>query len=361
MKIKNKKKAHFKNFQTTDFSNFSKIQKNLKNKKMLNNYNVLETLGKGSFGKVKKLIENTTKKNFAVKIIKMKKLRKKYKIKGKNLNSEIKKEIAILKKLKHPNIIKLKEVLYSQKKDNIYFIMEFLNSGQIEKIANLKNPSKTQKKDLKKKMYKIFDSIRYLHDFAKIAHFDLKEENILNCEKNSVKIIDFGCSVFLPENKMVKNSCNGTLAYLPPEVLLKKEKMVNGEKVDIWALGILAYFLVTGNRVFFDFSNFDDFSRKIQFLKFLEKLFFPEWVCENFKKIIKSCLSIDPEKRPSAKELMKFEFFEGFEDFGKYEEVVVGEDEIENSVCRVVENTFFASAKMLAISSKLKKKMTLLK
>ena len=339
----------------------------------------------------------------------MTKLRKKYKINGKNLNLEIKKEIAILKKLDHENVIKLKEVLFCEKKDEIYFIMEFIENGPILKICDF--PKKNNIKNLKIKIFQIFDAIFYLHEIAKIAHFDIKQENILNVKnekkqrgeymknhrgdpmnfsekqnfensKNQrgeymknhrgdymnfsekIKIIDFGCSIFLNSSKMVKNQISGTRGFFPPEILCKKKKLIDATKIDIYQIGLLIYYLVTGKKFFFIFENFqNEKEKKKKFLLYLKNLYFPEWIDNIFISLIKSCLQYNPDLRPSAKKILKHEFFQNkiFEKKKFYKEIILKNEDIENSVSKVISNTFFASAKMLVLGRKTKKKLSVFK
>jgi len=130
-------------------------------------------------------------------------------MKGYCLWKEIKKEIALLKKTNHPNIINLKEVIIEEKTDKVYFIMDYLKNGSLQPLEDLSEKSVAE---LKIKMLKILDAVYYLHKFAQIAHCDIKEENIMNCEENLIKIIDFGCAQFL-NNGVMKKKFSGTTAY----------------------------------------------------------------------------------------------------------------------------------------------------
>ena len=130
---------------------------------VINQYQIIETIGEGAFGKVKKCLEKTTNKFFAAKIIKQRMLRKKYRMKGYCLWKEIKKEIALLKKTDHPNIINLKEVIIEEKSDQVFFIMDYLKNGSLQALDDFSQKSIME---LKIKMLKILDAVYYLHNCA---------------------------------------------------------------------------------------------------------------------------------------------------------------------------------------------------
>ena len=159
-------------------------------------------------------------------------------------------EINMLKKLDHPNIINLYEVYES--KNSIYLIMEKCNGGElfdniIEHITKGKMYSEKQASEI---ILQILSAINYCHKNG-ICHRDLKPENILllnkeneNGENNKIKIIDFGLSQYISDKKL--NSRVGTAYYVSPEVLSGEYS----EKCDVWSIGIILCVLLTGEPPF---------------------------------------------------------------------------------------------------------------
>jgi calcium-dependent protein kinase len=200
-------------------------------------------IGKGGFSKVLEVRNKTTNAIRACKYI------SKAKMNEKTLKRTVR-EINMLKKLDHPNIIKLYEVYESNK--SIYLIMEKCNGGElfdniIEHITKGKMYSEKQVSEI---ILQILSAISYCHKNG-ICHRDLKPENILllnkeneNGENNKIKIIDFGLSQYISDKKL--NSRVGTAYYVSPEVLSGEYS----EKCDVWSIGIILCVLLTGEPPF---------------------------------------------------------------------------------------------------------------
>ena len=206
-------------------------------------YEIVSQIGKGGYSKVFEVRNKTTNAIRACKYI------SKVKMNEKTLERTLR-EINMLKKLDHPNIIKLYEVYES--KNSIYLIMEKCNGGElfdniIEHITKGKMYSEKQVSEI---ISQILSAINYCHKNG-ICHRDLKPENILllnkeneNEENYKIKIIDFGLSQYISDNKL--NSRVGTAYYVSPEVL-------SGEytkKCDVWSIGIILCVLLTGEPPF---------------------------------------------------------------------------------------------------------------
>ena len=134
-----------------------------------------------------------------------------------------------------------------------------------------------------------------------ICHRDLKLENILLSDRQRIKIIDFGFSIRTPEDSKLKIFC-GTSSYMAPEIVRKAE--YNGFKVDVWALGVVLYVLLTGRFPFKAKTEKELFAR-IQTGQFLP----PVQMNFDAKRLITRMLSVEPSKRPTATELMHDQWF----------------------------------------------------
>jgi len=206
-------------------------------------YEIVSQIGKGGYSKVFEVRNKTTNAIRACKYI------SKVKMNEKTLKRTLR-EINMLKKLDHPNIIKLYEVYES--KNSIYLIMEKCNGGElfdniIEHITKGKMYSEKQVSEI---ISQILSGINYCHKNG-ICHRDLKPENILllnkeneNEENNKIKIIDFGLSQYISDKKL--NSRVGTAYYVSPEVLSGEYT----QKCDVWSIGIILCVLLTGEPPF---------------------------------------------------------------------------------------------------------------
>ena len=204
----------------------------------LEEYEIIKSLGKGTFGEVF-LVKN--------KIINIKRAMKKIK-KDPELDltdEEIFNEINILKKIEHPNIIKIFEFYITS--DAYYLILEYCEGGDLNYFSKL---HKLTEKQIAYIMYQILSAINYCHKM-KILHRDLKLDNILlkNSENNfcDIKICDFGTAQIFKKNE-IQTEIIGTLGYMAPEVINEKYN----EKCDLWSCGIMMYNLLTGNNPFID-------------------------------------------------------------------------------------------------------------
>jgi calcium-dependent protein kinase len=204
-------------------------------------YEIVSQIGKGGYSKVFEVRNKTTNAIHACKYI------SKLKMNEKTLKRTLR-EINMLKKLDHPNIIKLYEVYESKR--SIYLIMEKCNGGDLfdNIIEHITKGRMYSEKQVSEIILQILSAINYCHKNG-ICHRDLKPENILllnkeNEENNKIKIIDFGLSQYISDKKL--NSKVGTAYYVPPEVLSGEYT----EKCDVWSIGIILCVLLTGEPPF---------------------------------------------------------------------------------------------------------------
>jgi tRNA A-37 threonylcarbamoyl transferase component Bud32 len=265
------------------------ISNNIGFKFITTEYYIKENIGHGYFSVVRLGEHKMTRQKVAIKVIKKKNLSERSK-------EFIKEEAEILRICDHPNIIKFLD--FSEDKDNIFLILEYIKGGSLKDFYVNNYERFVCESFVTKILLEIARGILYLHSLN-IIHRDIKPDNLLICEKDdsvNIKIIDFGLSKIKP-NSLKTNIIVGTLCYTAPEVL---KKMTYNNKVDIWSFGVIAYFLLSGS---FPYEINND---KVEFV---ENLVFTEHVwrkrSQEIKKIIKSCLVFNFEKRISIDELVR--------------------------------------------------------
>ena len=206
----------------------------------LDNYDVLKQLGKGGYGKVYEVMNKKTKEIRACKHLS--------KLSIKNLE-KFEREIQILRKADHPNIIKLYEIFESKR--SFYLIMEECKGGEVfdRIIEHIQNKEMYSEKNAAIILRQMISAVEYCHNNG-IAHRDLKPENLLYLnqgseDNNSIKVIDFGLSQVISPNKKLKTKV-GTAYYVSPEILQGSYS----EKCDIWSAGVILYILLSGDPPF---------------------------------------------------------------------------------------------------------------
>ncbi|XP_050441184.1 calcium/calmodulin-dependent protein kinase kinase 2 isoform X6 [Adelges cooleyi] len=216
----------------------------------LNQYKLIDSIGQGSYGLVKLAYNEQDDKHYAMKIMSKKKLMKKAgcfgrmnaRRKGTNPLDKVYREIALLKKLDHPNVVKLVEVLEDPDEDHLYLVFELLERGEVMQV-----PGDPPMAESKARSYfrDILVGLEYLH-FQRIVHRDIKPSNLLIGANGRVKIADLGvCNEFDGTNDLLSSSA-GTPAFTAPEVLDLSTTSYSGKALDMWALGCTLYAFVYG-------------------------------------------------------------------------------------------------------------------
>ncbi|CAM0152318.1 unnamed protein product [Urochloa decumbens] len=244
-------------------------------------YEMGRTLGEGHFGKVRLARHADTGRAFAIKIL------DRQRILAMKIDEQIKREIATLKLLKHPNVVRLYEV--SASKTKIYMVLEYVNGGELfDKIA-LKG--KLTEKEGRKLFQQLMDAVGYCHEKG-VYHRDLKPENVLVDAKGNIKVSDFGLSA-LPQNQqkdgLLHTTC-GSPNYIAPEVLLNKG--YDGSMADIWSCGVILYVMLTGN------LPFDDQNVVVLYQKILKgNAHIPKWLSQGAQDMLRKILDPNPITR----------------------------------------------------------------
>ncbi|XP_012076439.1 CBL-interacting serine/threonine-protein kinase 25 [Jatropha curcas] len=256
-------------------------------------YEMGRLLGKGTFAKVYYGKNITTGESVAIKVI------SKDQVKKEGMMEQIKREISVMRLVRHPNIVELKEVLATKTK--IFFVMEHVRGGELfAKVAK----GKLKEEIARKYFQQLISAIDFCHSRG-VSHRDLKPENLLLDENENLKISDFGLSA-LPEqlrnDGLLHTQC-GTPAYVAPEVLRKKG--YDGSKADIWSCGVILYVLLAGFLPFQD-ENIMKMYRKV----FKAEFECPPWFSTEAKRLISKLLVADPEKRITIPAIMRVPWFQ---------------------------------------------------
>lgn len=275
---------------------------------IVNNYIMLDILGAGSYGEVRLCKDRTSDHLYAVKIFSKDMLRKK---KGGSTEEtyfeDVKREIAVMKKLLHPNVLRLFEVLDDPKVNKMYLILEYMKKGDMINVLKSRSGDKSGSEsdfqplsDLE--LWNIFRQvaagIRYLH-YQNVVHGDIKPQNLLIGDEGVVKIADFGISKMLHASGQKLADASGTPAFMSPE-LFDTGKAFSGQLADIWALGATMWMLKFGNPPFVA-KNIVALSNKIQ----NDPLVFPsDDVDVKLQDLLENMLAKDANKRLSLQEVI---------------------------------------------------------
>ena len=279
------------------------------NQNILHEYKIKETIGKGTFSKVKLGINKSTGEKVAIKIL------EKRKIKNKIDQIRVERELNILKKINHINIVKI--IHTKEDQNNFYIIMEFINYDLFLHIVNNK---RLDEKESSLYFFQIIQGLEYLHSL-KIVHRDLKPENLLITKQRILKIIDFGLSNYLVGEQLLSTPC-GSPSYTPPEMI--KGYKYDGFAVDVWSSGIILYGMLCG------YLPFEGKDSKALFKKIIKcKVAYPNFISHNAQNLLKKILVVNPDKRITILEIKKHPFYlEGKDIFYKrYPDLI---DKIEN-------------------------------
>ena len=232
----------------------------------VNYYQVLEEIGRGSFGSVCKCKSHKDNKCYAMKIISKKRLVRKNRQLSRKPGSRsnplepLHCEVAILKKMDHPNVVKLIEVIDDVEVDNFYMIFELMDKGV---VIDIPTDDPIPEERSRRLFRDLLLGIEYCH-YSKIIHRDIKPSNLLLDENDHVKIADFGVSNMFDGDNDLLNKYAGSPAFQAPEVLDYSAKdKYSGKAADIWAMGVTLYCFLYGKCPFFS-ENVMELSQMIK-------------------------------------------------------------------------------------------------
>ncbi|XP_031504211.1 CBL-interacting serine/threonine-protein kinase 12-like [Nymphaea colorata] len=259
---------------------------------LLGRYEVGKLLGHGTFAKVYYARNVKTGESVAIKVLDKEKILKS------GLISHIKREISVLRRVRHPNIVQLFEVMATKTK--IYFVMEFVRGGELfGRVAK----GRLKEETARRYFQQLVSAVEFCHSRG-VYHRDLKPENLLLDENGDLKVSDFGLSAVsdqIRQDGLFHTFC-GTPAYVAPEVLARKG--YDGAKVDIWSCGVILFVLMAGYLPFHD-QNVMAMYRKIYKGEFR----CPRWFSPELSRLLCRLLDTNPETRITIPELMENRWF----------------------------------------------------
>uniref|UniRef100_A0A7N8XNJ6 non-specific serine/threonine protein kinase n=1 Tax=Mastacembelus armatus TaxID=205130 RepID=A0A7N8XNJ6_9TELE len=243
----------------------------------IGNYRLLKTIGKGNFAKVKLARHVLTGKEVAPRV---------------PCFLQLFREVRIMKLLNHPNIVKLFEVIETEK--TLYLVMEYASGGEV--FDYLVAHGRMKEKEARAKFRQIVSAVQYCHQKC-IVHRDLKAENLLLDADMNIKIADFGFSNEFTLGNKLDTFC-GSPPYAAPELF--QGKKYDGPEVDVWSLGVILYTLVSGSLPF-DGQNLKELRERVLRGKYRIP-FYMSTDCEN---LLKKFLILNPSKRGSLEQIMR--------------------------------------------------------
>lgn len=208
----------------------------------LQQYTLLERLGKGHFAEVFLCVEKSTGTRYAVKIF-----TKHHGMEERSKTDGLQQEIAVLMGVSHPNVLCLKDTF--NEKNAVYLVLELAPEGELFNHIVMKQ--KLTEDETRHLFIQLFQGIKYLHE-RNIVHRDIKPENILVVDKEMhVKLADFGLAKIIGEESFTTTLC-GTPSYVAPEILAEGRHRKYTKAVDIWSLGVVLYICLCGFPPFSD-------------------------------------------------------------------------------------------------------------
>ncbi|XP_028654960.1 calcium/calmodulin-dependent protein kinase type 1D-like [Erpetoichthys calabaricus] len=267
-------------------------------KKMTDNirdvFEFVEELGSGAFSEVYLVKEKKTGKNFALKCVK-----KTAKMQDTNLENEI----AVLKRIKHDNIVSLEDFYESQ--SHFYLVMQLVSGGEL--FDRILDRGTYTEKDASVVIRQVLEAVNYLHQNG-IVHRDLKPENLLyySSEENSkIMVSDFGLSK-IEENGIMSTAC-GTLGYVAPEVLTQKPY---SKAVDCWSVGVITYILLCGYPPFYEETESRLFSKIMKAEYEFDSPFWDD-ISESAKDFIRNMMQKNPKMRFTCDQALRHPWIAG--------------------------------------------------
>jgi 5'-AMP-activated protein kinase catalytic alpha subunit len=254
-------------------------------------YEVGRTIGEGTFAKVKFAQNTETGESVAMKVLDRSTILKH------KMVDQIKREISIMKLVRHPNVVRLHEVLASRTK--IYIILEFITGGELfDKIVHRGRLSEAE---ARRYFQQLIDGVDYCHSKG-VYHRDLKPENLLLDSQGNLKISDFGLSALPGEGVSLLRTTCGTPNYVAPEVL--SHKGYDGAVADVWSCGVILYVLIAG------YLPFDELDLTTLYSKVGNAEYScPSWFPVGAKSLIQRILDPNPETRIRIEEIRNDEWF----------------------------------------------------
>ncbi|XP_047376932.1 calcium/calmodulin-dependent protein kinase type 1G [Sciurus carolinensis] len=254
----------------------------------------MEVLGSGAFSEVFLVKQRVTGKLFALKCIKKSPAFR---------DSSLENEIAVLKKIKHENIVTLEDIYESS--THYYLVMQLVSGGEL--FDRILERGVYTEKDASLVIQQVLSAVKYLHENG-IVHRDLKPENLLYLtpeENSKIMITDFGLSKM--EQSGVMSTACGTPGYVAPEVLAQKPY---SKAVDCWSIGVITYILLCGYPPFYEETESKLFEKIKEGYYEFESPFWDD-ISESAKDFICHLLEKDPNERYTCEKALRHPWIDG--------------------------------------------------
>ncbi|XP_043308439.1 serine/threonine-protein kinase BRSK2 isoform X4 [Cervus canadensis] len=254
-------------------------------------YRLEKTLGKGQTGLVKLGVHCVTCQKVAVKIVNREKL-------SESVLMKVEREIAILKLIEHPHVLKLHDV-YENKK-YLYLVLEHVSGGEL--FDYLVKKGRLTPKEARKFFRQIISALDFCHSHS-ICHRDLKPENLLLDEKNNIRIADFGMASLQVGDSLLETSC-GSPHYACPEVI--RGEKYDGRKADVWSCGVILFALLVG-ALPFDDDNLRQLLEKVKRGVF----HMPHFIPPDCQSLLRGMIEVDAARRLTLEHIQKHIWYIG--------------------------------------------------
>lgn len=253
----------------------------------MNEYQILQQIGEGSFGRVYRARRKFTGRLVAIKMI------KKIGQTKEDLTS-FRREIDILSKADHPHVMRMLEIFETE---TDFCVVSELGRGDLFQIID--DNQTLPEKAIRKISAQLISALSYLHS-QRIIHRDIKPQNVLITSNGSIKLCDFGFARALSYTTVALTSIKGTPLYMAPELV---QEQPYDEKVDIWSLGVILYELYFGKPPFVSNSIY----KLIQMIV-KDQILWPNKISEDMKSFLMLMLQKDPNRRANCDTLSKHPF-----------------------------------------------------
>ncbi|KAI1884787.1 hypothetical protein AGOR_G00230100 [Albula goreensis] len=254
-------------------------------------YRLEKTLGKGQTGLVKLGIHCITGQKVAIKIVNREKL-------SESVLMKVEREIAILKLIEHPHVLKLHDVYENNK--YLYLVLEHVSGGEL--FDYLVKKGRLTPKEARKFFRQIISALDFCHSHS-ICHRDLKPENLLLDEKNNIRIADFGMASLQVGDRLLETSC-GSPHYACPEVI--RGEKYDGRRADVWSCGVILFALLVG-ALPFDHDNLRQLLEKVKSGVF----HMPHFIPPDCQALLKGMIEVNPDKRLTLEAIQKHSWYLG--------------------------------------------------
>ncbi|KAM4535019.1 serine/threonine-protein kinase BRSK1 isoform 4-T4 [Fundulus diaphanus] len=254
-------------------------------------YRLEKTLGKGQTGLVKLGVHCITGQKVAIKIVNREKL-------SESVLMKVEREIAILKLIEHPHVLKLYDVYENNK--YLYLVLEHVSGGEL--FDYLVKKGRLTPKEARKFFRQIISALDFCHSHS-ICHRDLKPENLLLDEKNNIRIADFGMASLQVGDSLLETSC-GSPHYACPEVI--RGERYDGRRADVWSCGVILFALLVG-ALPFDHDNLRQLLEKVKSGVF----HMPHFIPPDCQALLKGMIEVNPDKRLTLEAIQKHSWYLG--------------------------------------------------